>query len=1640
MKEKDKQGDKEEEKKAEEKGMLAEAFYEVLAGNITQYSADVSPEVHDYLAALLNSFYLGLEAVGLPKLAAFPMEKPDQLFRLMGSVQEPELEGIKDESLRAAVYGVRAKIFDSLVVRLFDRHECSFGDREELDRHLADKDLARLTVKFMELVRREGVTDTIKPKWLEKRDKKLYSSITIKLLERGDDDWTRFLNLLPCDLRKYCEFEKVQLSEAKDKLDKAVAAYTDIINQWPELAPDIFVFQHKEFADSEEAAKNAFRDSVGEFSSKPPGGERTLAVLPPAVLECPDIRRVVELILRKQIYRDLVELHDEPLKDGKSETDDEQILEYAKQIIHDCTHPNKDEDVTSMHKAYKEIEDALVLQFEEILSYKTPERMKGVVVKKDGKGTRSGIYLRQKIAMYDMLHLNDYNPDLQGKLIAFYMGMGKTLASFLAYEVLRKEKFCKGVDGVEIPDKKSNMLYICPGGVLPEQVKAQVVEHYDEDDTPSVGVISRAVKQTGMERILENEIVIVPYSMLTQRRAGKTIVKHLCDKGFDFVVQDEPQNANKTGQAYTEAVKAIISHRDTKSFVQLSGNPFPNTPEDSVAQLALALPNLYKGARVNTIRELLEKKELNLRKLRAALYEFILCLDEPENLDQYKEECTVELSPAELALYGSIRASKEKLGKKITRMLLALSNPALISPGMVEHSVADACGDKLFEYLEGNGDAPRDSVVMFECLRKQGILRRHHLFPDTPSFYENVQERVRELMKKKYGEAWKDEIDYYTIDGDTSDQDRAYFLLRSQHPEYEPTIRLFLMATSLEKKKKEYEDKIEQTTKNLALTKDKLDELKKEKGIEKSDEHRMQEANLRKAVRESRDLASALIVLLKKLEEQKKKNKKKETKEGQAEEKKIEKEINSFAERNPCCADVVSRLLSLQKAEDKKEKKEEEDSLQTRFEDEKYVLDDEEVFEDVYDALLGSEEMSHLMKWLDENDEDKKIRSICADMVNYRLDLGKLEQGKDVSKSHWEAEMRKYLEEKFPLAEGDRRSHLEKFESAHQETLLKLAELSDGNFRKFENLLSEFDALQSWLMMNLEGACPNKCKKVVVYSWLTIIHEGIDLSLADRGIFVNPAWRNPDVAQAIKRLVRHGLGALFAMINVPESLYDGIREHAMNKNDLVERLLYGGSFTQEELDFIDKESKDKGKGKPFIIGGRMVLSPVLRQALTPRQLLGRMILGLHNVGVKEFMKFLQRHGEEYARLYMEVWEGTISANNGRFVAALIENLRADESLRDQGVNLNIRDCLDVASGPCVFENTYGLSASDRSNLRITNIDLNSAIMEAGKLKAREYRENPSYEPKNLTMSMTDLEFEDESFDLVNCAFAMNYLSQKAYKHIDNNERAISFMEMRRVLRPNGILTLTLTPKICTDEQFEELQKALPYFGLEVLDGYSGIGSSTDNKSERKFTNRVITCRAIEPKVFFHTVDGKVVFNKDKLDISPEELLAMLKLEYTAVSKPKTGKKKKPSGNDPKIQEMHHNQFELNNSTLEYSGTEADIDRNIKAKTYREKVSRARSLMQELLLEFGFDRKSYPQHILAELDEMGVKDTANDVSILGDPKEEIKKVKFMIPKDAGFEEPEFLVFGAGEDDEDIEDDASENEDDENGESSADESTE
>lgn len=459
-------------------------------------------------------------------------------------------------------------------------------------------------------------------------------------------------------------------------------------------------------------------------------------------------------------------------------------------------------------------------------------------------------------------------------------------------------------------------------------------------------------------------------------------------------------------------------------------------------------------------------------------------------------------------------------------------------------------------------------------------------------------------------------------------------------------------------------------------------------------------------------------------------------------------------------------------------------------------------------------------------------------------------------------------------------------------------------------------------------------KKTVLVAKLEIISEGISLSTIHRAIILEPTMRRSDTIQFVKRFAReYNEDVKVRILNVPGTVTEGIHEHALRKHILCDRLLDGGTLSPEDTEFLEH-------GDAQSVIERLQKTSLKDAVLNRRQTLNTFFQSLYCKGEAGLLDFIRSpDGLIFAENYVEDWESTYSANNSRFLAGLIGRFKELGMIRGN-------EFADLACGPLAFECTYGLIDP---SARIANFDLNQHILDAGVRLIRERKGDPDYTPTRKIASLTRLGVKTETFDVVNCALALDYLSQNARSNIHNHERAKSILEMNRILKMGGILVITLPIKICSDRQFFAFQEELGNFGFELLEGYCGYGRSTDSENGPEFQNRTIACRKVGMPVM------------DKIDLQ--------NLRFSKIANPPKTSSKKRRGDYN--YGSHHNEFEVNQRGFDYTPINVEEMAKRNEVLYQQLVTQARTKLIHIYIQNDNSLSSLPDETQKKLMDEGI---------------------------------------------------------------------
>lgn len=350
-----------------------------------------------------------------------------------------------------------------------------------------------------------------------------------------------------------------------------------------------------------------------------------------------------------------------------------------------------------------------------------------------------------------------------------------------------------------------------------------------------------------------------------------------------------------------------------------------------------------------------------------------------------------------------------------------------------------------------------------------------------------------------------------------------------------------------------------------------------------------------------------------------------------------------------------------------------------------------------------------------------------------------------------------------------------------------------------------------------------------------IIREGINLSAISRCIMLDPTFNKADTVQLLKRFAREGnKEAKLYSLCVMGTIMEAIRQHADAKYLRTQIVKYGGTLTEDDYALLEEDIfNEKLKLDDEFV---LISSYVKDHTLTERQKMAIVMSKLFtDRKVEEVEESLEKFGKYIAERYMIDWESSPSGNNARMVCGLIKDLE------EEGLITGNR-FLDVACGPLILRNTLG-EIGDGKKRSIHSMDINSHMVDLGKTVLS--KTNKKAKPRVKIGRMNDLSaYSDESFDVVNNAFAFDYtkLNNNISVHFKNDQRVQTLMEFNRVLKDGGVAIITLPPNtIPTQKLLEAIEK---HFGFEVLRKYTGRGVSTDKKDVDTFRNNTIVLKKV----------------------------------------------------------------------------------------------------------------------------------------------------------------------------------------------------
>lgn len=315
---------------------------------------------------------------------------------------------------------------------------------------------------------------------------------------------------------------------------------------------------------------------------------------------------------------------------------------------------------------------------------------------------------------------------------------------------------------------------------------------------------------------------------------------------------------------------------------------------------------------------------------------------------------------------------------------------------------------------------------------------------------------------------------------------------------------------------------------------------------------------------------------------------------------------------------------------------------------------------------------------------------------------------------------------------------------------------------------------------------------------------GVDYSGGEEVIFYNEPWTMYDKKQQLGRVFREGLKDDITSTTyvVEESIEEGIYKYIRAKEVAIEKLLKGIPISELEKEILKKSENDFDPNKE-------VNREFAEYYFSSWDKLMKMFGYIKEIGEGDFLKFLEKHGYEYAECYTDLGARSYQANASRINAALIEHM-----IKERAEKVKDLKIFDIASGPEMLKNHSGEELREM----IFSLDINRHHFN----RAGENR---------VLGSFSKLPVREKSIDYVNMSLALHY--SRLNLRDGDYERIEVIKEMNRVLKigGRGVLNLVYSVDLKNEEQF---RSNLNRMGFSVIEEYSGEITNGENYNSRVF--------------------------------------------------------------------------------------------------------------------------------------------------------------------------------------------------------------
>ena len=323
----------------------------------------------------------------------------------------------------------------------------------------------------------------------------------------------------------------------------------------------------------------------------------------------------------------------------------------------------------------------------------------------------------------------------------------------------------------------------------------------------------------------------------------------------------------------------------------------------------------------------------------------------------------------------------------------------------------------------------------------------------------------------------------------------------------------------------------------------------------------------------------------------------------------------------------------------------------------------------------------------------------------------------------------------------------------------------------------------------------SKGKMLLVVSGQTA-DVGVDFSAGEGIYFYNEPWNQADKDQQTSRVYREGIkGDLKSTTSITMgTIEEGIHRYLGIKQQAVEKIILGIPPTELEKEILTKD-------EPVLDENLEVNPELAKYYLSSVDRMLKIFSYVKEMGEKDFQKFLEQFGREYADCYLDIGSRSYQGNNSRLAATLLDKMITERKQDKKDVRI-----LDVASGPEMLRR----HAKEDLEPRVFSMDINQHHFEG------------SESGRAVVASFLHLPFASESMDYINLGFALHYT--KFLPTRGEYERLEVLQEMNRVLKDKGraVITIVHNLEFKDEEEFENIASLI---GFKVVDKYTGRAES-----------------------------------------------------------------------------------------------------------------------------------------------------------------------------------------------------------------------